>query len=126
MAAQGIEFAKVLGCDAAAFVRQPVKSQSRDHVGTGAIEAQRADIGEPFDQAQDGATLATSSTICFANSRVGVKQITKGLHERGVAPFASSCSMMGKQNASVRSEEHTSELQSLMRISYDVFCQKKK
>src|SRR3546814_8348879 len=26
----------------------------------------------------------------------------------------------------VRSEEHTSELQSLMRISYTVFCQKKK
>src|SRR3546814_1204482 len=25
-----------------------------------------------------------------------------------------------------RSEEHTSELQSLMRISYDVFCMKKK
>src|SRR3546814_9577145 len=29
-------------------------------------------------------------------------------------------------NASVRSEEHTSELQSLMRISYAVFCLKKK
>src|SRR3546814_7698544 len=28
--------------------------------------------------------------------------------------------------ASVRSEEHTSELQSLMRISYAVFCLKKK
>src|SRR3546814_9450619 len=27
---------------------------------------------------------------------------------------------------SIRSEEHTSELQSLMRISYDVFCLKKK
>src|SRR3546814_2465032 len=27
---------------------------------------------------------------------------------------------------SLRSEEHTSELQSLMRISYDVFCLKKK
>src|SRR3546814_6615600 len=26
----------------------------------------------------------------------------------------------------IRSEEHTSELQSLMRISYDVFCLKKK
>src|SRR3546814_4027418 len=31
----------------------------------------------------------------------------------------------GSQNAA-RSEEHTSELQSLMRISYDVFCLKKK
>src|SRR3546814_5700022 len=29
-------------------------------------------------------------------------------------------------NHSARSEEHTSELQSLMRISYDVFCLKKK
>src|SRR3546814_10558123 len=29
-------------------------------------------------------------------------------------------------NESVRSEEHTSELQSLMRISYAVFCLKKK
>src|SRR3546814_3373429 len=30
------------------------------------------------------------------------------------------------QSAVARSEEHTSELQSLMRISYDVFCLKKK
>src|SRR3546814_5409395 len=30
------------------------------------------------------------------------------------------------QNTSPRSEEHTSELQSLMRISYAVFCLKKK
>src|SRR3546814_3812654 len=29
-------------------------------------------------------------------------------------------------NTAVRSEEHTSELQSLMRISYAVFCLKKK
>src|SRR3546814_9717057 len=30
------------------------------------------------------------------------------------------------RNEFARSEEHTSELQSLMRISYDVFCLKKK
>src|SRR3546814_7116799 len=30
------------------------------------------------------------------------------------------------QTSEIRSEEHTSELQSLMRISYDVFCLKKK
>src|SRR3546814_10832221 len=30
------------------------------------------------------------------------------------------------ENTKVRSEEHTSELQSLMRISYAVFCLKKK
>src|SRR3546814_3374539 len=32
----------------------------------------------------------------------------------------------GKLNVNARSEEHTSELQSLMRISYAVFCLKKK
>src|SRR3546814_6593426 len=34
------------------------------------------------------------------------------------------CAVTGRPRA--RSEEHTSELQSLMRISYDVFCLKKK
>src|SRR3546814_9194180 len=43
----------------------------------------------------------------------------------------SSTSTVGKPSAvapasKVRSEEHTSELQSLMRISYAVFCLKKK
>src|SRR3546814_4015580 len=33
---------------------------------------------------------------------------------------------MAPQDALTRSEEHTSELQSLMRISYAVFCLKKK
>src|SRR3546814_10662318 len=32
----------------------------------------------------------------------------------------------GRERAEARSEEHTSELQSLMRISYAVFCLKKK
>src|SRR3546814_4867909 len=32
----------------------------------------------------------------------------------------------GASHANMRSEEHTSELQSLMRISYAVFCLKKK
>src|SRR3546814_6746088 len=33
---------------------------------------------------------------------------------------------LGAEHLRARSEEHTSELQSLMRISYDVFCFKKK
>src|SRR3546814_3759742 len=35
-------------------------------------------------------------------------------------------SFLGRSLATPRSEEHTSELQSLMRISYAVFCLKKK
>src|SRR3546814_8563210 len=52
--------------------------------------------------------------------------ITQGeLSERsGVA--ASHISYMVRGHGNPRSEEHTSELQSLMRLSYAVFCLKKK
>src|SRR3546814_2517077 len=49
-----------------------------------------------------------------------------GCHTVDVAQFA--CLLDGRRNRRRRwrSEEHTSELQSLMRISYAVFCLKKK
>src|SRR3546814_10349589 len=52
--------------------------------------------------------------------------------DRGWACVAAMREVAAKHDASVasvalaRSEEHTSELQSLMRISYAVFCLKKK
>src|SRR3546814_3437414 len=39
---------------------------------------------------------------------------------------AGSASAFQNSSIAIRSEEHTSELQSLMRISYAVFCLKKK
>src|SRR3546814_6608856 len=42
------------------------------------------------------------------------------------APRSASVRREWQRARSVRSEEHTSELQSLMRISYAVFCSKKK
>src|SRR3546814_1263158 len=47
----------------------------------------------------------------------------EGPFDRG--PFHRSIPSPGSSDA-IRSEEHTSELQSLMRISYAVFCLKKK
>src|SRR3546814_4574667 len=65
-------------------------------------------------------------------------------HDQAIAPFADEatnllcrlsfgefdrgmgCWRPSSVGASIRSEEHTSELQSLMRISYAVFCLKKK
>src|SRR3546814_4459252 len=44
----------------------------------------------------------------------------------GVADQALASIIFGWYSGLVRSEEHTSELQSLMRISYAVFCLKKK
>src|SRR3546814_2129717 len=48
------------------------------------------------------------------------------LVRRQGARAASPLFFEGKRGRIVRSEEHTSELQSLMRISYAVFCLKKK
>src|SRR3546814_8502495 len=55
-------------------------------------------------------TISKTTNICPTRSFVGVKGFSR--RHRGAPPG--------------RSEEHTSELQSLMRISYAVFCLKKK
>src|SRR3546814_4990371 len=47
-------------------------------------------------------------------------------HDRAGVNGAYRCSTRSAITISRRSEEHTSELQSLMRISYAVFCLKKK
>src|SRR3546814_5607512 len=47
-------------------------------------------------------------------------------HYRGLTPLPSRLRVGNAPIGLERSEEHTSELQSLMRISYAVFCLKKK
>src|SRR3546814_3567088 len=49
---------------------------------------------------------------------------TRALRRRPCLPPGAQCDQFVQLRA--RSEEHTSELQSLMRISYTVFCLKKK
>src|SRR3546814_2142735 len=51
----------------------------------------------------------------------GLLQLTPVRRHPGSAPITGKVAPLG-----IRSEEHTSELQSLMRISYAVFCLKKK
>src|SRR3546814_5362110 len=60
-----------------------------------------------------------SSVVSSASRHVAIR-----LTSSAVFHTASSLSQMPLP--SLRSEEHTSELQSLMRISYAVFCLKKK
>src|SRR3546814_4626365 len=45
-------------------------------------------------------------------------------YQRAPAAIARGADQLARINADLRSEEHTSELQSLMRISYAVFCLK--
>src|SRR3546814_1371245 len=57
-------------------------------------------------------------------------RLDRNAHRRnlwpGIAPRQGPRSWRVTPNRPARSEEHTSELQSLMRISYAVFCLKKK
>src|SRR3546814_1186925 len=73
--------------------------------------------------------MATPATVCSGAGRLAANETTKSTRmssskpsecERGSAIITSF-----GLNSSERSEEHTSELQSLMRKSYAVFCLKK-
>src|SRR3546814_6506855 len=74
------------------------------------------------------ALLNTITASLKKNQRVqlagfGTFLVSKRAARKGVNPRTGEAI---KIKASKRSEEHTSELQSLMRISYAVFCLKKK
>src|SRR3546814_1710155 len=68
-------------------------------------------------------TWATTESICCASavSRVALAESTIW-----IAAVLSPTAAASDSRADTRSEEHTSELQSLMRISSAVFCLKKK
>src|SRR3546814_5125590 len=77
----------------------------------------RANLLQSLNWALHDAMDADSSVIVFGEEVAdpeggGIVKVTQGLSSK-----------FGNR---VRSEEHTSELQSLMRISYAVFCLKKK
>src|SRR3546814_1348501 len=70
----------------------------------------------------------TASTTRFEKSSSVPENISGEYSKRQSVPGFSSASRRARRACltASRSEEHTSELQSLMRISYAVFCLKKK
>src|SRR3546814_7566889 len=64
--------------------------------------------------------------LCASPANMNEKRLIDGFHP-GAAVYAAHRYCASRRGADpCRSEEHTSELQSLMRISYAVFCLKKK
>src|SRR3546814_7410941 len=102
------------------------KHNSTRLIRTVSVQGTTASVDPPTSPAPDTSTesgdgpLITVSNPSYNGTRV-----------RGSVSIAATASGLIKRMAiyvdgALRSEEHTSELQSLMRISYAVFCLKKK
>src|SRR3546814_5065806 len=67
------------------------------------------------------------SNTTIGRARCWRRKFSRAFRTAGCTICSSACnSPLFPNTAAPRSEEHTSELQSLMRISYAVFCLKKK
>src|SRR3546814_4536372 len=95
------------------MIRRPPRSTRTDTLFPYTTLFRSADGPAPFLQSEKAWPGPVGSGDCAGD-----------LGERLVMPILEHESVLAHQH--VRSEEHTSELQSLMRISYAVFCWKKK
>src|SRR3546814_8313836 len=86
-------------------------------LGNVPVDAPRGTEGVP-QHAREGRTDARAGGQPGAVQRVPCRRAGVG----GAVVAARRCAVLPR----LRSDEHTSELQSLMRISYAVFCLKKK
>src|SRR3546814_10776014 len=91
-------------------------------------------VGEPDGQAIEALlpagehhpTVGQDDVAGGAEHPVGQADVGFDLHDRRGGVVGRVPAVDPEPAGAVRSEEHTSELQSLMRISYAVFCLKKK
>src|SRR3546814_10053265 len=92
------------------MIRRPPRSTRTDTLFpyTTLFRSQRCRFDDPGGKAKNPAAAGDHSTVATAATKA---PLTRADAANGIVP---------------RSEEHTSELQSLMRISYAVFCLKKK
>src|SRR3546814_5141623 len=84
--------------------------------------------GPAFDSPAEDRLVEAARRLRIGRGQVDEDQgVRHGSSGFGSAVSPDPCGTTGRlQGRRARSEEHTSELQSLMRISYAVFCLKKK
>src|SRR3546814_3662339 len=101
-------------------------SAAEESAGPGAGQASsRVVDATPVGEPQNCVNLANIRESRVLSNQVIDFHLRDGRVMRNTLPH--SCPQLGFERAfSYRSEEHTSELQSLMRTSYAVFCLKKK
>src|SRR3546814_9296524 len=108
------------------MIRRPPRSTRTDTLFpyTTLCRSGRRDVWEPSCD-----SLRTSSCAASERRVVLEKMGRQNCNPKGgfsCVQHQHSSDSFRESSLSVRSEEHTSELQSLMRISYAVFCLKKK
>src|SRR3546814_1470341 len=104
----------------------PVRKAARLMLAYDAAERAAADVTNRTVMAQNaaGRHIVCTDSIAFALPEdIDNVLVTAGHTGRSAVPYLLKARPYG---FICRSEEHTSELQSLMRISYAVFCLKKK
>src|SRR3546814_1697270 len=103
---------------AAQAVRLVLAPPRRDCDGAGGLCCGDRRLGDDRGRAaaMDGLWLCTHRSVAVAACRAGRGDIAARVRDR----------LFPRVRRGYRSEEHKSELQSLMRISYAVFCLKKK
>src|SRR3546814_4941495 len=107
--------------------RRPPRSTRTDTLfPSTTLVRSRAEIAEEIVRAGSFVRTRQVWIFCFAQSHKATKKLARGRKAAFPSIVAIWRSVKGKSRFAARSEEHTSELQSLMRISYAVFCLKKK
>src|SRR3546814_2145703 len=104
---------EVLGIDLSAPLLEVAQRRNSGHQGLRFVQGDAQVF--PFAPASFDAAFSRFGVMFFADPVAAFLNIRRGLKPGGRLAFACW-----------RLEEHTSELQSLMRISYAVFCLKKK
>src|SRR3546814_9864247 len=82
--------------------------------------------GDVYACIAGGGRIEQHLAIVGRNQPIARAQRAALARDRIVQPNAEALDLVIQLHLDARSEEHTSELQSLMRISYAVFCLKKK
>src|SRR3546814_10737201 len=117
------------------MIRRPPRSKRTDPLCPYTTLFRSQAVEEPLDPCRVRVTApAVVGVVVVRASAVGGSThwaaSLVGWWWRGLLPSVCSAWKMASETSwlacSFRSEEHTSELQSLMRISYAVFCLKKK
>src|SRR3546814_4933670 len=103
------------------MTRWIIETQSNGTIPPASAASQRETIMPRCKMGMDANGLSRHRTAACTGMVTSVRsRIAKAIWDNGVR------TAVDRHQGCRRSEEHTSELQSLMRISYDVFCLKKK